>query len=316
MRRCPRRHNSVRLTKSAPGHRAPGLCSAVEVALTLNELRAHFEGIIATNEKFYQQRYDFDQNATKAALEANDKRLNSMNEFRLALSDQTSRMITRQEVMALVDAMQERGGLARDNMGSRLEAKIVPLEQRVNQFGKTNWPLLVSFSSLLFVAMSVLWLVFGLKIDTATAPLTLTVEALKSQWSSLTVQTSERIANREAQVREINRQLSTLSTDLQVARQDLASFKATQGTNSGRLTSLEQGSALNLADRRAGQAAVTQKLVEIETQFKAMSIVLNLMKDDNHQMIGVLWSKSFPGVPLPPKSFRPALYQELPMAPP
>jgi len=82
------------------------------MSLTIEQL----EQKITDNDRFYQQRYEADQRALAAALAASEKRLDGMNEFRMALSDQSARMMPRVEIVTMLDAAQERGGMAREQV--------------------------------------------------------------------------------------------------------------------------------------------------------------------------------------------------------
>ena len=266
------------------------------MSLTIEQL----EQKITDNDRFYQQRYEADQRALAAALAANEKRLDGMNEFRMALSDQSARMMPRVEIVTMLDAAQERGGMAREQVVSRLEGQIAPLTARMEQIGRPNWALMASFASVIAVLLTGLFLIIGLKIDTSATPMALSIEQVK------TVATGN-----SARISSMDARLSQIALDLGVAQQSLASFRSVQVINSSRITNVEDRISNGMADRKAAQAAIQAKLTEIETQFRAVSTVINLMKDDNHQMFGVLWSRTFPGVPLPAKTFRPMLYDQV-----
>lgn len=278
--------------------------------LSIGQLREFLEHLIETNDKIYLQRYESSQEAIKAALTANDKRLDSMNEFRFALADQSARMMPRTEATAALEAVMERGTISRDALATKMDGMVRPLQAKMDEMGKTNWPLLASFMSVAALLVGGLWLIIGLKIDTSVAPINLTEENLKAQQLAQVTTANERLANRESQVKELTASVNRLAVDMQGAQRDLAALKATQVVNSARITAVEQNGSSQRTDLRTAQASMGQKMVEIETQFKSMSHVINLMKDDNQQMFGVLWSKNFPGVNLPMKEFRPTLYNE------
>jgi hypothetical protein len=73
----------------------------VEVTREINReiqiLRDHYDTVIASNELRHEERVATDKEAVRLALMANEKRLDGMNEFRQALTDQSNMMITRHE---------------------------------------------------------------------------------------------------------------------------------------------------------------------------------------------------------------------------
>src|ERR1051326_835056 len=81
--------------------------------LTRQEISSLRE-LIKTNDRRYIDRFEASQEALTVALEASNKRLDGMNEFRAALTDQAARMVTREEwdlnrvnVVDRIDQMRE-----------------------------------------------------------------------------------------------------------------------------------------------------------------------------------------------------------------
>jgi hypothetical protein len=54
----------------------------------------------------------------------------------------------------------------------------------------------------------------------------------------------------------------------------------------------------SLAERRAAQAAVSAKLVEVETQFCASDVMRNLTHAQDMRTTAVLWRQAFPNNPI------------------
>ncbi len=116
------------------------------------DLRIHFL------ERFILEKFKSSEEALRVALDAANKRLDTMNEFRQALNDQNSTFLTKDE----------------------FQAAYHPLVEKVSEQGKPNWTIVASFASLFLGSIAAIWLVLGLKIDNSAAPLTLAIEQLKS----------------------------------------------------------------------------------------------------------------------------------------
>lgn len=70
------------------------------------ELRDYVDQRIADINRHYDTRLEAVQHATNIALEANEKRLDGMNEFRDTLRDQAGRFITRDEVGLMINKLE------------------------------------------------------------------------------------------------------------------------------------------------------------------------------------------------------------------
>src|SRR5690349_17036591 len=75
---------------------------------TIESLRVHFESLLAADVLRQQQRFDAQERAVRDALAANEKRLDSVNEFRGQLKDQASTLFPRAEADARFHAMEQR----------------------------------------------------------------------------------------------------------------------------------------------------------------------------------------------------------------
>jgi hypothetical protein len=65
-------------------------------------LRMFVERILAETDRRYQQRFESQERALEQARMASEKRLDGMNEFRSALTDASSKYITRSEAYAMI----------------------------------------------------------------------------------------------------------------------------------------------------------------------------------------------------------------------
>jgi hypothetical protein len=101
-----------------------------------------------------------ESNEKTAAVERNtlDKRLESMNEFRAQLSDQTQTFLTRSEFNGIIK----------------------PMDRKINHLIKPNWTMLISTLTSVFVMVGGAWGIMGLKIDNAINPLTVSLESIKA----------------------------------------------------------------------------------------------------------------------------------------
>jgi hypothetical protein len=109
---------------------------------------------VLANDRRYAEQDKFRQDALDIALRTANTRLDGMNEFRGALSDQSARMITRPEFDIL--------------------------SEKLVQQTRPNWPLMVSAASIVLALFTGGWLVIGLQISTAVAPMQLSLEQNRS----------------------------------------------------------------------------------------------------------------------------------------
>lgn len=85
---------------------------------TVESLKEHFSTVMAGNDRRYEERFIAQEKATDVALEALNKRFDSVNEFRQTLADQTATFISRAEAIQRADNNAE---------------KIASLEKRLNE---------------------------------------------------------------------------------------------------------------------------------------------------------------------------------------
>ena len=65
-------------------------------------LKDYFERVVTDMDRRLQQRFESQENALREQKTSTEKRLEGMNEFRAALSDQAGKYITKSEALALV----------------------------------------------------------------------------------------------------------------------------------------------------------------------------------------------------------------------
>ena len=75
---------------------------------TLNTLLAHLTYIIEANDHRYEERFKSTQEAVSKAERSTEIHFNSVNEFRAALGDQQKFMITRKEVEAHIQSLEDK----------------------------------------------------------------------------------------------------------------------------------------------------------------------------------------------------------------
>jgi hypothetical protein len=108
------------------------------------------------------ERFKAQEHALGVALAANEKRLDGLNEFRAALTDQSLRMMTRSEALA-----------SADNAATQIRSEVASLRDRVDRHDEPDYLLWGVVVTALVGLAAGLWMVIGLKIDQATAPLAL-----------------------------------------------------------------------------------------------------------------------------------------------
>jgi hypothetical protein len=244
-------------------------------------LKQYFEMIIANNEERHQQTTESQREALKVALTSNDKRLDGMNEFRAALSDQAVRMITRAEFDSNKTVILEKAEQLKIEQDNKFDSVIKPIAHRLEQIGKPNWMVVISFLSVFFVMITGVWLVIGLKIDATVAPFQL----------GLAEETGSAAAN------------GVLLRNLQLASSASSEADSSSRTDrvqlNDRIRALEGGVADAIGERRAQDGVLVAKLVEVETQFCSSDVVRNLMHANDLRLFAIMWHKIFPDSTLP-----------------
>jgi 3-phenylpropionate/cinnamic acid dioxygenase small subunit len=262
-----------------------------------NQRRA-FDLELSALKQLSEQRIAATSEALRIALLSNETRLNGMNEFRSALTDQSARMLTRVEADASARLITE-----------RIEQNRTTFEARFSDIIKPKWTLMLSLASIFLVVVGGVWALVGLKVDATVTPVTLEAAALKSQMTS----TVDRLAANDqltaaatsanGQSRSDRQQLNDRVRSVEVlatgsSQADAGSRSDRQQLND-RVRLMESGFASGQAERRAQYAVLSAKLVEIETQFCASDIVRSLIHASDMRIQSLLWSRSYPGEHMP-----------------
>jgi hypothetical protein len=226
------------------------------------------------------ERFAAHQTALNLALSANDKRLEGLNEFRQSLSDQTSHYPTRNEVEVMIS------GLRSDSYSN-----LAPLQVKVDAMGKPNIVMMIALVGTLFSVVSASWVIIGLKIDSTNLPVQVAIQSEKIDAEQL----NDRMRAAEGMITQSNQADS-------VSRADRAQLNS-------RLVTLEQIAIQNTGEVRTLSASTSAKLVEVETQFKLLSDILNMDKDQDQRLFSLLWLKAYPGETLPQVLFRPSMFK-------
>ena len=223
----------------------------------------------------YQQRYDFSQEALKTALEVNNRRLDQMNEFRASLTDVLNRTMSRAEVETALAAVEA------SSVG-----RYIPLAEKVSQNSKTNWPMLASLATVMVSVVIGVWVIVGLKIDTANQPLILQSQSLTVSNAELT----ERLKNVETG--------ATASSNADnTSRSDRAQLNQRLNVDETTLQRI-------VTERQTAVIDFNNRLITIENQFPQIANMMNLLADRNYQMISILYDKAFPGQHMPQANFK------------
>lgn len=265
-----------------------------EVIREIQTIRDHYDLILSNNEVRYneriasereamrlalaaielrnKERIETDREAVQLALKANEKRLDGMNEFRQALTDQSNLMITRKESETSRDTLNERLEQTRMVLENKINADMDGLIIKVDQFGRPNWPLMVSVLSIFLVVLGGVWLIIGLKIDSELNPLALSLQEMKVVRAGGT------------------EKLNALIADAAASTQADAASRADRAEMNERLRTVERIAATNTTT----SAEIVQKLIEVETQFCASDIVRNLTHANDTSIMSIIWHHNFP----------------------
>lgn len=243
----------------------------------LDHLRDEFRSALAAQVRIADERDAARTEAIRVAAIANDSRLDKMNEFRSALNDQTSRLVTRAEVESGRNALAGKTEEAIGALAAKLDAEIKPLHVRLEMLSRPNWTLMMSILSVALVLIGGTYTIVGLAISSAIQPNATAIVALV----------------------EHNHQQDTILAGVEIASTastaaDLVSRGDRQELN-GRLHTLEAAVSTGSADRRAVTGAIQEKLLEIETQFCAGDIVRNLFHANDLRVMAMMWTKTMGG---------------------
>jgi hypothetical protein len=99
----------------------------------LDEMRQRFVETMAERDLRLKERHDLEGMAIKAALAANDRRLDAMNEFRGSLNDALIRMTTRKESEDALDALAAKSEAQMNTLGERIDGRMAPVDARLEQ---------------------------------------------------------------------------------------------------------------------------------------------------------------------------------------
>jgi len=213
--------------------------------------------------------------ARQIAMNAMDERLKGMNEFRATIEGVIQKGMGRDEIQAIIQTLE-----------SKMDAAVSPLSVKVDSLRQTNWPLLMTFSSVVVTLVVGLFIVIGLKIDASEQPLGIALSELKTD--------SAQINDRMKLVEIATIRSSTADA---TSSSDRAQLNSRVAGNEERIGAI--GSTLSAS----GQASAA-RLAEIETQFRAAQNIANLQFDHVEQMVSILWAKLF-DASLPDTRFRP-----------
>jgi hypothetical protein len=275
---------------------------------SIENIREYIDARIAEADRRYQMRYDFTDKALSTAQSTNNTRLDAMNEFRATLADQAARLPTRSEVEVMVSA-------------ARADAitQMAPLQVKVEDMAKPNITLMAAMFGILISVVSAAWVIIGLKIDATNLPVQVAIQASKTDVSQLDSRMSavEAMTNSSSQADaqsrndrdQLNGRMKTAEALITQSSQADSLSRSDRAQLNTRLVTLEEISRQNTSDLHAIIASTSAKLVEVETQFKLLSDILNLDKDQDQRLFTLLWKKAYPGQELPPLPFRPQMFK-------
>jgi len=288
-------------------------------ALTVGGLRELFIRINRERDLRYEQRFAAQQEALGAALDAaekavaaalaaadravskaevaNEKRFDSVNEFRGTLTDQASKFINRSEHDIVTDGLQKAISSVAERLdgkilglGNRFDSEIKPISEKIENQSKPNWPLMASVGSLFLLMVSGVWLIIGLKIDAVITPVVVQQSGMQS-----TINTD---VTRISQLENVTN--GSVAADVQ-SRSD-------RGQLNDRVRNLENMFSAGQQARNGQMQTIDSRLAEVETQFCASDIVRNLIHASDMRITSIIWHKTFPDSVMPTDN---ALYPQI-----
>jgi hypothetical protein len=283
--------------------------------------------IIEANEEKHRIREQFSEKAIETARTEMDHRLAGMNEIRGALADLSGTMVTRAESDTAIHALATKLEADIDGIEAKTSALVQPLRSKMEDLTKTNWPQYISLGGLLLGIVAGGWVVVGLKIDSNNSPVLLAVEQIKVAAASNNQRIgvlSDTVSRVEAAVTSLQQEAASTKAirDSSVARINEVEQRQSASTQADtisrqdrnqlndRTRALEAAVANESSDRKEAQATIKTSLTEIETQFKNIGNILNILVDDYQQWLGIIYEKVFPGQTLPVTRFRPYFHKD------
>lgn len=244
-----------------------------------------------------------------------EKRLKELNGVREAFREYTLTAMSRTEAMAKFDAVSE-----------RQEATLKPIQDKLESYAKPNYSLWLTGLTVVGAIIGGAWLVINLEISVVSAPLQLATEQLKvadiardrqiTEVNSASLRNSQEILNLNqgesagrVDRQQINDRIRIAESSIAASAQADAASKSDRAQLNDRLKTLETDIANGKADRRAKEAGIEQKLVEIETQFQAVESVIAMAREQSGQFMTIMWNKLFPDSPFPRGNYNPTLHK-------
>lgn len=211
---------------------------------------------------------------------------------------ETVRASTEIKLIAMNGMFVEKLDQARSSRDARSEADLAPIRTALAIHGKPNWGLIVSAAAVMFATISGGWLVIGLKIDTATSPITLDLAATKAT----TVQNADRLRYVEtASNSSTQADIASRSDRLQISDRlhALEAVVPPVATVNTEVQNLKANYNL-IVDRmqtiRSDQVQIKADLVEIETQFCGEDNLRNQIHAYDMRFLSMMWKKIFDSV--------------------
>jgi hypothetical protein len=223
------------------------------------------------NDELLHEMFRARDTALKTAMESLDKRLASLNDFRGAMSDQSAKMATKVELLSAVQATDVKYGVAVDT-----------LRERIQEQAKPNYVIWTGATTVVVSLVAAIWIILGLRIDTAITPNALAIEAIQGKISGFDQALQLSLADR-----------AHLGIMAQASTEADATGRADRGQLNERVHQLETLYTGGKGERDAQIAQLRSALVEIETQFCASDSVRNLMHAQDLRYFAMLWHKVF-----------------------
>lgn len=272
---------------------------------------------IETNQHLVDEALKHNEILLDKTVDNFEKRLKELNGVRETFRDYTLTAMPRSEVLTKFDAMAEKQADA-----------LKPIQTRIESYGKPNYSLWLTGMTVVGAVIGGAWLVINLEIAVVSAPLQLATEQLKvadiardrsisdlalsSQKNSQEILNLNQITAAGNQDRiQLNERTRIAEANIALSGQADAASKSDRAQLNDRLKSVEVEMSNGKGDRRAKEAAIEQKLVEIETQFTSVESVIAMAREQTGQFITLMWNKIFPDNPFPRGTYNPTLHKNV-----
>jgi hypothetical protein len=235
-------------------------------------LAAFFERRLEESDRRYQERYEQSQETVTAGFRAFEERLIAMNEMRVVIADQAARMITKEQAEQAFNTVED-----------HITQAVAPLRERVNQLGKPNWTIIVGFCGVAATVITGCWLLVGLEISVAEAPLAQSISNLVTTTTSLGIDQG----NNNKRLDEVSKSTSSNLVEVTASATDRKQLN-------DRLARVETSLSQVSIDRRTADDSLDNAVTELRGMICSMEALTNQDRQNTLRIISMLWKSTHP----------------------